>query len=135
VFTYSKGRPVDRINTKACRRAREEAGLPQVRVHDLKHTFGRRLRAKGLSHETRQVFLGHKNGQITTHYSAAEIGELIEAVEKVSGAGSSAPTLTSIKNESSRKSPATGLPDAASMGRAKVRMNASGWAPCYPRLQ
>ena len=73
VFTYSKGQPVDRINTKAWRRARKEAGLPQVRVHDLKHTFGRRLRAKGVSHETRQVLLGHKNGQITTHYSAAEI--------------------------------------------------------------
>ena len=102
VFTYSKGKPVDRINTKAWRRAREEAGLPQVRVHDLKHTFGRRLRAKGVSHETRQVVLGHKNGQITTHYSAAEIGELIEAVEKVSWSGNSAPTLTLIKNEISR---------------------------------
>lgn len=108
VFTYSKGKPVDRINTKAWRRAREEAGLPQVRVHDLKHTFGRRLRAKGVSHETRQVLLGHKNGQITTHYSAAEIGELIDAVEKVSWSGSSAPTLTLIKNENSRKSPAIG---------------------------
>jgi len=108
VFTYSKGQPVDRINTKAWRRAREEVGLPQVRVHDLKHTFGRRLRAKGVSHETRQVLLGHKNGQITTHYSAAEIGELIEAVEKVSWSGTSAPTLTLIKNENSRKSPAVG---------------------------
>ncbi|MFT7289265.1 MAG: integrase [Halieaceae bacterium] len=90
--------------------AREEAGLPQVWVHDLKHTFGRRLRAKGVSHETRQVLLGHKNGQITTHYSAAEVGELIDAVEKVSWSGSSAPTLTLtlIKNENSRKSPAVG---------------------------
>lgn len=26
---------------------RVQAGLPQVRVHDLKHTFGRRLRATG----------------------------------------------------------------------------------------
>lgn len=106
--TYAKGRPVDRINTKAWRRAREEAGLPQVRVHDLKHTFGRRLRAKGVSHETRQVLLGHKNGQITTHYSAAEIGELIDAVEKVSWSGTSAPTLTLINNENSRKFPAIG---------------------------
>ena len=79
-----------------------------MRVHDLKHTFGRRLRAKGVSHETRQVLLGHKNGQITTHYSATEIGELIDAVEKVSWSGSSAPTLTLIKNENSRKSPAVG---------------------------
>jgi hypothetical protein len=52
--------------------------------------------------------LGHKNVQITTHYSAAEIGELIKAVEKVSWSGRSAPTLTLIKNENSRKSPAIG---------------------------
>jgi len=61
-----------------------------------------------VSHETRQVLLGHKNGQITTHYSLAEIGELIEAVEKVSWSGRSAPTLTLINNENSRKSPAIG---------------------------
>jgi len=74
----------------------------------LKHTFGRRLRARGVSHETRQVLLGHENGQITTHYSGVEIGELIDAVEKVSWSGTSAPTLTLIKNENSRKSPAIG---------------------------
>lgn len=67
-----------------------------------------RLRAKGGSHETREVLLGHKNGQITTHYSAAELGELIEAVEKVSWSGSSAPTLTLIKNANFRKSPPIG---------------------------
>ena len=60
VFTYSEGKPVDRINTKAWRRAREDAGLPQVRVHDLKHTFGRRLWAKGVSHESRQVLLAKR---------------------------------------------------------------------------
>jgi integrase len=110
VFTYSKGQLIDRINTKAWRRAREEAGLPQVRVHDLKYTFGRRLRAKGVSHETRQVLLGHKNGQITTHYSAVEIGELIDAVEKVSWSGSSAPTLTLIRSVNSRRFPSRRSP-------------------------
>ena len=108
VFTYTNGKPTDRINTKAWRRAREEAGLPQVRVHDLKHTFGRRLRSRGVSHETRQVLLGHKNGQITTYYSSPEIGELIEAVEKVSWSDRSTPTLTLIRSENSRKFPAIG---------------------------
>jgi integrase len=41
------------------------------------------MRAAGVSMETRQVLLGHTNGQITTHYSAAELEELIYAVEKV----------------------------------------------------
>ena len=58
-------------------------GFAHVRVHDLKHTFGRRLRAAGVSEETRKVLLGHKNGDITTHYSAAELAELITAVNKI----------------------------------------------------
>ena len=35
--------------TSGWKRARLRAELPQVRVHDLKHTFGRRLRAAGVS--------------------------------------------------------------------------------------
>lgn len=44
VFSY-KGKPLDRMGNSAWQRARKRAGLPTVRVHDLKHTFGRRLRA------------------------------------------------------------------------------------------
>ena len=40
----------------------EEVKLHQVRVHDLKHTFGRRLRAAGVSFEDRQDLLGHRSG-------------------------------------------------------------------------
>jgi integrase len=52
------------------------------RVHDLKHTFGRRLRAAEVSSETRKVLWGHKNGDITTHYWAADLAEMITAVNK-----------------------------------------------------
>ncbi len=55
----------------------------QVRVHDLKHTYGRRLRAAGVPLKTRRVLLGHKNGDITTHYSAPELQELIDVAERV----------------------------------------------------
>ena len=82
VFTY-KGKPVANMNNSAWQKARLRAELPQVRVHDLKHTFGRRLRAAGVSFEDRQDLLGHKSGRITTHYSAAELGSLIEAANKV----------------------------------------------------
>lgn len=92
VFTY-RGKPVTVMNNTAWQAARVRAGLPQVRVHDLKHTFGRRLRAAGVSFEDRQDLLGHKSGRITTHYSAAELENLIAAAEKVCG-------------ENSRKSPA-----------------------------
>jgi integrase len=58
-------------------------GFRKVRVHDLKHTFGRRLRAAGVSFEDRQDLLGHKNARITTHYSGPELANLIAAAEKV----------------------------------------------------
>jgi len=81
VFTYN-GRPTSRILNSAWKKARKRVDLI-VRVHDLKHTFGRRLRAAGVSFEDRQDLLGHKSGRITTHYSAAEIGNLIAAANKV----------------------------------------------------
>lgn len=67
VFTY-RGHPVATINNNGWRRVREKAGLPQVRVRDLKRTFGRRLRAADVPLETRKELLGHRNGDITTHY-------------------------------------------------------------------
>lgn len=59
VFTY-QGNGVARMLNSAWKAARKRAGLPHVRVHDLKHTFGRRLRAAGVSFEDRQDLLGIK---------------------------------------------------------------------------
>ena len=82
VFIY-KGKPITRMMTAAWKRARKRVELPQARVHDLKHTFGRRLRAAGVSFEDRQDLLGHRSGRITTHYSAAELSRLIGAANSV----------------------------------------------------
>ncbi len=85
-----------RMNSTAWRNARRRAakkweaktgqpageGFRRVRVHDLKHTFGRRLRAARVSFEDRQDLLGHKSKRITTHYSGAELANLITAAEK-----------------------------------------------------
>ena len=81
VFTYRK-KPVGKLRSSAWRRAWEKAGLPLEAgilkgVHNLRHTFGRRLRGAGVPLETRKALLGHANGDITTHYSAAELGELL----------------------------------------------------------
>ena len=92
VFTY-KGNRIRKMNNTAWRNGRAKAGLRQVRVHDLKHTFGRRLRAAGVSFEDRQDLLGHRSGRMTTHYSAAELGNLLTAANRVVG-------------ENSRKTPA-----------------------------
>jgi integrase len=71
-------------------------GFRRIRIHDLKHTFGRRLRAAGVSFETRQVLLGHHNGSVTTHYSAAEIAELLEAVNRINAIRST-PAMTLLR--------------------------------------
>jgi len=108
VFTY-RGRPLKRMLSSGWRNARIKASLPGVRVHDLKHTYGRRLRASGVSFEDRQDLLGHKSGKITTHYSAAEMSNLIEASNRVCDIGGQTPILTLIKSNrqyESRKSPA-----------------------------
>jgi integrase len=98
VFTR-KGRRLNHMNNKAWRRARTHAGLPQVRIHDLKHTLGRRLRAAGVGFEDRQDLLGHRSGRITTHYSAAELSNLIKAANKVCATdASTAPTIVLLKS-------------------------------------
>lgn len=101
VFTRN-GKPILRIFNSGWKAARRRAaadypsvlgapcpeGFRRFRVHDLKHTYGRRLRAAGVSFEDRQDLLGHKSARITTHYSAAEITGLISAANKVCDFGS-----------------------------------------------
>ena len=97
VFVY-RGKPIERINNSGWRRAWKDAGLPVDDVylrgpHNLKHTFGRRLRAAGVPKSTRRVLLGHVDEDVTDHYSVPELTELRDAVNKVS-------------RKKSRKSPA-----------------------------
>ena len=92
VFDFA-GRPMTTMLSSVWRKARVRAGLERLRVHDLKHTFGRRLRAVGVSLEDPQDLLGHRSGRMTTHYSAPELVRLIEAVERVSAQGEKQPEL------------------------------------------
>lgn len=97
VFSY-RGRPLARMLSTGWRDARREAELNVVRVHDLKHTFGRRLRAAGVSFEDRQDLLGHRSGRITTHYSSAELQNLYEAANRVCEKQRSGVVLTLLRN-------------------------------------
>ena len=75
-------------------------GFSHLRVHDVKHSFDRRLRAAGVSLETRRVLLGHRNGDITSHYSAPEIEEWLTAANRVCEANpSKTPSLTILKRK------------------------------------
>ena len=84
VFTY-KGNPIlSNLCNTAWKNARadERVNMSDLRVHDMKHTFGLRLRAAGVSFEDRQDLLGHKSSRITTEYSVAKIQSLIDAANK-----------------------------------------------------
>ena len=107
VFTY-RGSSVTKLRSSAWRRAWEKAGLPLEHgilkgVHNLRHTFGRRLRGAGVPLETRKALLGHANGDITTHYSAAELAELLNAAEKIVDRGvTQSPTLTVVRRNADK---------------------------------
>ncbi len=114
VFPYKEDRPLAKMNDTAWKSARKRAaqawqqetneaaaeGFRRIRVHDLKHTFGRRLRAAGVSFEDRQVLLGHKNGSVTTHYSAPDVANLIEAANRVAATeGRKIDTMTILRRK------------------------------------
>jgi integrase len=98
-FVFSRqGKPVGKIYNSGWKAARKRAseryakelgrscpaGFQAIRVHDLKHTFGHRLRGAGVNFEDRVVLLGHRSTlHPTTHYSAAEVRSLINATEAV----------------------------------------------------
>ena len=90
------GEKLSRMLNRAWLKARKVAELPNIRVHDLKHTFGRRLRSAGVSFEDRQDLLGHKSTRVTTHYSSAELLNLWIAANKVCE-GEIRPALTLLR--------------------------------------
>lgn len=101
VFSF-RGKPLNRMNNTGWKVARAEAGL-RVRVHDLKHTYGTRLRSAGVDEETRKELLGHRSGRsITTHYCDANIKNLIEASERATNPAHESTLLTVLIRRSTR---------------------------------
>ena len=93
VFTYQsvakEGMPakehrrVETQNNTAFQKARGVVGLSQVRVHDLRHTYGQRLRDAGVSEEDRALLLGHAGNGMPQHYATATVARLLEAANAV----------------------------------------------------
>ena len=64
----------------AWRKAREQAGLPNLRLHDLRHTFASRLVQRGVSLYVVQRLLGHSNAETTTRYAHLDTAALSQAL-------------------------------------------------------
>lgn len=76
---------VDTINNTAWQSARSRAGLAQVRVHDLRHTYGQRLRDAGVSNEDRAVLMGHATESMSEHYATPTVARLVDMANLVAG--------------------------------------------------
>ena len=63
--------------------ARKEAGLPDLRVHDLRHSFASFLVNAGRSLYEAQELLGHADTRTTSRYAHLSRDRLREAVETV----------------------------------------------------
>ncbi len=88
VFTYQRGKlreahAVETMNNNGWQRARRAVGLQDVRVHDLRHTVGMRLREAGVREETISDILWHSRGTMTAHYSVAQVRELLDALNLI----------------------------------------------------
>ena len=75
--------PIGTMNNTAWQTARKDVGLGQVRIHDLRHTFGQRLREAGVSEEDRALLLGHAIAGLPQHYAAATVAKLVNAANSV----------------------------------------------------
>jgi len=82
VFAY-RGKHVRSMNNTGWQRARREAELPAVRIHDLRHTFATRLRAAGVHEEDRAALLGHAWRTIPEHNASADIRRLVSLANRV----------------------------------------------------
>ena len=83
VFPSKAGKVHGRFNQKHFQAARERAGLTGIITwHSARTTFASRLRAININQEDRAQLLGHSK-TITTQYSWASIGHLIECVDQL----------------------------------------------------
>lgn len=82
VFPF-RGRRLNGMNNNGWQRARRKAGLPDVRVHDLRHAFATRLRAAGVAEEDRCALLGHAVRTMPQLYASADVGRLVALANRV----------------------------------------------------
>jgi integrase len=87
VFAF-RAHPVQTMNNTAWQNGRREAGkevpyLTDLRVHDLRHTVGMRMREANVRENTIADILWHEHRSMTEHYSVAQIDELVAALDLI----------------------------------------------------
>ncbi|WP_413436986.1 tyrosine-type recombinase/integrase [Sulfuriferula sp. GW1] len=116
VFPY-QGHRVETMNNNAWQRARKQAGIPDLHIHDLRHTVGMRLREAGVREETIADILWHTRQGMTAHYSVVQINELLEAANCIKDEGSRINrSLAMIRREQTGKESPRKVPIKIKMG-------------------
>jgi integrase len=77
------GGSMETMNNTAWQRARKEIGIPDLHIHDLRHTVGMRLREAEVREETIADILWHVRPGMTAHYSVAQCAELVDALNRI----------------------------------------------------
>ena len=62
---------------------KEDSYLADLRVHDLRHTVGMRLREVNIRENTIADLLWHLHATMTGHYSVAQIDELVTSLDQI----------------------------------------------------
>ncbi len=83
VLTSPEGRPLDPSNLRrAFKKACEKAGIKNLRIHDLRHTYGTRLAQAGVDLYTISKLLGHKDIRTTQRYAHHSTHSLRLGIER-----------------------------------------------------
>ena len=87
VFPSSKnpGRPLSH-NLALWRSVRKEAGIEDVRIHDLRHTYASHAVLQGIPLPVVSRLLGHKHPSMTLRYAHVADREVEAAAERIGGA-------------------------------------------------
>ncbi len=86
VFCTTVGTPCDESNVNRIFKAvLKRAGLPEMRYHDLRHSCGSLLAARGVAPRVAMEILGHSDIRMTMNvYTHVELGPKVDAAERIS---------------------------------------------------
>lgn len=126
VFPASSGQRHYQNTGKVWATVRKDAGLDEVRLHDLRHTFASRSLAEGVSIEVISALLGHRERRTTERYAHLAADPIREAANRMGRAIGGLIGADRVNDQTAtvRGSPANTSPARASGSRPRARATA-----------
>jgi integrase len=116
------GQPVKEVR-RFWMRIQKQVGIPDVRIHDLRHTFASLLVSGGASLEMIGKLLGHSQTQTTQHYAHLMDSPLRAGVDAVASAFKPKPRLV---HDADRPATPKPVPSTPARRIGSKRINVSG---------